>query len=259
MTSRAEDFEHRLKKHPFLAALFEDISNLETRAGGASFYASQEELNEYTFYVRRVGYALAHLITWTEQLDHCIYYISDFNYGGKARRNGITRADYLLYTIENYLIRLQSTYDKALQLTNAIFHLCIQASNVSHALVVSNLRVSRTDVPARLKAVKRAIRDKQQDRNSIIHQGSFERDKKLSRLELFYLQTRDSWAATSTDLPFENFQLVRRDLMREVLRERKAEFGAINEKLFFAVDELLTSLQAHYQMEAKRVRKIAYD
>ncbi len=126
-------------------------------------------VDELQFYVMRVGFSLAHALGWVEQLHQAVHFMTDFGYGKKAKDLGIKRPADLLYNIENYLIRLQSVYDRCLQLTNAVFHLCILDELVGHSLIVSNLHVSRTTVPKRLKAVKKAIDDHAQDRHQLIH------------------------------------------------------------------------------------------
>ena len=65
-------------------------------------------------------------------------FLSNYGYSKKIES---TRADYLIYNLENYLIRLNSVYDRVLQIVNAVFHLCINEENVNHSVIISNYKV----------------------------------------------------------------------------------------------------------------------
>ena len=151
-----------------------------------------EDVDEYQFYVMRVGYCLAQIMTWMEQLDHAVYYLSDYSYKKQAQEEGVNRAKHLIYNVENYLIRLHSVYDRALQLTNSVFHLGISEASVGHSVIVSNLKVARTDVKGYLKKLKKECEKRAQERHAIVHRESHREDR-LRRLELFYMFDRETW------------------------------------------------------------------
>jgi Cthe_2314-like HEPN len=242
---------NQLKTHPLVAASWKETAAYRQKRIELGIDPESDDIDELEFYVSRVGHAVAHLLAWTEQLQDAPAYLADFNYTGKARKNGITRARYLLYTVENYLIRLQSIYDRCLQLTNCVFHLCVEDSNVGHAIIVSNLHVSRTNIPTLLKKVKKTVVEKQQDRNTIVHHSSY-KEKDLDRLQLFYLYDKDSWASDSK-VSFESLAHVRSQLLRRVVSEKRKEFQEINDALFVALGELLSGLYVQYQKETKKI------
>lgn len=94
----------------------------------------------------------------------------NFNYSKKGE---ISRADHLIYNIENYLIRLNSVYDRVLQLVNVVFHLCIREESISHSVVVSNYRVDHnSDVVKRVKAIRKYLDEYAQDRHTLVHRHS---------------------------------------------------------------------------------------
>lgn len=243
-----------LKVHPFVSQCWSEVRALNRNHEENGVDPNSEDINELEFYMYRVGHSLAHLVTWMEQLQDVPSYLADFNYKGAARANGITRARYLLYTVENYLVRLQSIYDRCLQLTNSVFHLCIEDSNVGHALVVSNLQVSRTDIPARLKRVKKSVSDRQSERNRIVHHASYQ-EKDLDRLQLFYLYNKDTWV--DEKVKFENFSYMRSQLLRKVVSAKRKEFESTNESLAVSVNELLTGLHAHYDKYKSKIGSFA--
>ncbi len=75
-------------------------------------------LDEFQYYVHKVGFYLVHTLTWCKQLDLAIEFLSNYDYSKKIEAS---RADHLIYNIENYLIRLNSVYDRILQIVNAAF------------------------------------------------------------------------------------------------------------------------------------------
>ena len=127
------------------------------------------ELTEYQYYVQKVGFYLVNTISWCKQLDLAINLLSNFDYSKKDA----SRADHLIYNIENYLIRIKSVHDRVLQLVNAVFHLCINEANVNHGVIVSNYKVQhRPEIHKAVKAISKYLNDHEQTRHTLIHRHS---------------------------------------------------------------------------------------
>lgn len=160
-----------LHQHPLSTEAVQDCIAVHKALG----LTLTEELDEDTafdelqFYITGVGFSVTHTLAWVEQLHQAVHFMTDFHYGKKATDAGVNKSHHLVYNVENYLIRMVSVYDRCLQLTNAIFHICMSADLVNHGAIVSNLHVARTGVPKLLKAVKTAIKDEEQERHKIIH------------------------------------------------------------------------------------------
>ena len=211
-------------------------------------------VDELQFYVMRVGFALSHAINWIEQLHQAVYFMSDFGYGKKAAELQINRQSHLLYNIENYLIRLQSVYDRCLQLTNAVFHICIANELVNHSLIVSNLHVSRTTVPKLLKAVKKTIDGHAQERHQLIHRHSH-MDPDLRRIELLYMHSAETWPVDAK-YSYQNLVTFRADRVRSFTIKKKAEFVKINFALVTALAPLFDELLVQYKRAKSRLEKM---
>jgi len=84
---------------------------------------SEYPLDEYEFYLMRVGNRLATLLSHCEQLSHAIHFMSTFRQTEASTRSGVTRTKHLRYCIENYIVRTQTLYDLILKLVDAVFHL----------------------------------------------------------------------------------------------------------------------------------------
>ena len=211
-------------------------------------------LDELQFYVTRVGFSLSHTLGWVQQLHQAVHFMTNFRYGKKTDEAGVNKSHHLLYNVENYLIRMVSVYDRCLQLTNAVFHICMSDALVNHSAIVSNLHVSRTGVPKLLKAVKKAIKDEEQERHKLIHRHSHI-DPELSRIELLYMHTKDTWG-TGQKYPYENIVRAREDLVKKFTARRKAEFEGINTDLVNALGPLFDGLLIEYRRQKNRLKKL---
>ncbi|MBW2647716.1 MAG: hypothetical protein JRE23_16385 [Deltaproteobacteria bacterium] len=210
---------------------------------------SDIELNEYQYYVQKVGFYIVHTLTWCKQLDLAIEFLSNYDYSKKIEAS---RADHLIYNLENYLIRLNSVYDRVLQVVNAVFHLCVNEENVGHSVIVSNYKVQhRPEIFAHIKAVKKFLQEYEQARHTLIHKHSW-LDFKLRRIELFYLQ--DLEGPPESDAWKGNLKTFRANYLRDYIAEKKAEFSKINEGLAELLDELLGALLDEYERQKHRLR-----
>ena len=239
-----------LQSHPFVRRVLDDAMKVHKEAGIKPLADSSEDplLDEQQFYVTRVGFSLSHLLTWVEQLHHAVHFLAQFNYERRTKEAGVNRFHHLIYNVENYLVRLQSVYDRLLQLTNNVFHICMAEELVNHSLVVSNLRISRTKVPQALKAVRKTIEPKAAARNEIVHRHSYS-DPLFRRLELFYMQTEATWASSSGKIQFKNLAHMRAQMMKKTTIANRAEFEAINVSLVRALSPLFTELNAQYEKQ----------
>lgn len=204
------------------------------------------ELNEYQYYVQKVGFYLVHTVSWCKQLDLAITLLSNFDYSKK----NASRADHLIYNIENYLIRIKSVHDRVLQLVNAVFHLCINEANVNHGVIVSNYKVQhRPEIHNLVKKINKYLNEHEQIRHTLIHRHSLI-DKNLKKIELFYL---NNFEHIDDERKVKAYKYVRSDHLKRYITEKKQEFRLINDSLFKYVDELLTSLKPEYERQKQIV------
>lgn len=246
-----------LHQHSFFTEVSREAVMIQRDLGIDPLAESDEGplLDELQFYVTRVGYSLAHTLTWVEQLHQAVHFLSDFGYSKKLRTDGIQRSHHLIYNIENYLVRLQAVYDRLLQLTNAVFHICMSDELVNHSLIVSNLRVTRTKVPRLLKATRNTIKDKFDDRNDIVHRHSY-MEPELRKIELLYMHTKESWESSGNRMPYKNLCFVRSQRMKQVTTAKKTEFEFINASLTAALHPLFTELHAQHTKQKERLRHV---
>ncbi|PQJ25379.1 hypothetical protein BSZ31_10780 [Limnobacter sp. SAORIC-690] len=204
------------------------------------------ELTEYQYYVQKVGFYLVHTISWCKQLDLAIDLLSNFDYSKK----NASRADHLIYNIENYLIRIKSVHDRILQLVNAVFHLCINEANVNHGVIVSNYKVQhRPEIHKSMKSISKYLNDHEQIRHTLIHRHSLI-DKNLKKIEIFYL---NNFEHIDDEEKVKAYKYVRSDHLKRYIADKKKEFNLINSSLFKLIDELFILLKPEYERQKKIV------
>jgi Cthe_2314-like HEPN len=245
-----------LYEHPLFKQVSKDGAAVQTALG----LGLMDELDDSTFvdelqfYVMRVGFALSHTLGWVDQLHQAVFFMTDFGHGKKAKELRIRRPAHLLYNIENYLIRLQSTYDRCLQLTNAVFHLCTSDELVNHGLVISNLHVSRTSVPKLLKVIKKSIDEHAQDRHQLIHRHSH-MDPDLRKIELLYMHSKETWLEDGK-FTYEKLVTHRAERIRSFTIRKKTEFIDINAALVTALTPFFDELLLQYKRQKTRLEKL---
>jgi hypothetical protein len=244
-----------LSLHPLFREVIGDSASVQDALGLnlTDDFDESTMLDERQFYVTRVGFALSHALGWAEQLHHGVHFLGEFKHGKKANDAGVRKSHHLLYNVENYLIRMVSLYDRCLQLTNAVFHLCMSDELVNHGAIASNLHVTRTEVPKLLKAVKKAIKQEEQERHKLIHRHSH-MDPELRRIELMYMHTEETWG-TDRKMPYKNLVHVRSQLVKKYTARRKKEFEVINTELAGALGPLFDGLLVEYRRQKGRLQK----
>ena len=239
----------RLDQHAFVREVLADgstfLANIEVNPHSVEL-PDDIVLDEQQYYVHKVGFFLVHTLAWCKQLDLAIELLSNFDYSKKINA---TRADHLIYNLENYLIRVNSVYDRILQLVNAVFHLCISEESVGHAVIISNYKVQhRPQVVLKAKAIHKYLADYAQARHTLVHKHSWQ-DVKMRRIELFYMHDID---VLSKDEDWKSrLKFFRSTYLRDFISEKKAEFSGINDGLALRIESLFPELALEYKRQVK--------
>lgn len=242
-----------LNTNKLLLAVFKDGENvldgIEVEFGAIEL-SEGADLDEYQYYIHKVGFYLVHTVTWCRQLELAIEFLSNFDYSKKI---DATRADHLIYNLENYFIRLNSVYDRVLQIVNAVFHLCISEEDVGHSVVVNNYKVQhRQQIKTAVKKVQKYLKDYSQTRHTLIHKHSY-LDVKLKKIELFYMQNIEEFSGSEVNK--KRLKSFRSNYLRNFIAEKKEEFKNINNGLFLKLGELFDLLWEEYERLKKSLIK----
>ena len=192
---------------------------------------------EEEYYQLAVSSSAATLLNACQQLTDSIQYLSSFSPSPKMKRHGITRQRHIQYTIENFIIRSQSTYDKLLVLVDAVFHLGNDDELINHQLIARNVHVRMTPVESQLRAIRKTMAKYQFVRNEIIHHGSFQEDD-LRKLQGFSI-IRES------DSDGE-FSIVFKSMTKNYLINKTVEYSEYVDFLFSGLYEIFIALDKVY-------------
>lgn len=216
-----------LSKHPFVTEVFKKAMEINKEIAQPSGFKAEanfsREPNEEEFYCLQVAYCLSHLLNVIQQMEHTIHYMGNFSPTKPMKNAGITRSSHLLWSVENYIIRSQSVYDRLLILVDRLFHIHNQPNRISHESVVTNLHIARTKIPKALKPVKSALKKYYYDRNTIVHEASY-LDSDLRKIEAYTILSTGDEEETYKEHLKEDLKWD----IREFLKKRKREFSRIN-------------------------------
>lgn len=249
----------KLQEHDLVKMIFESVRPVmiaEHQHKQDKGKDAEYELDEYEFYLIRVGNRIATLLTICEQLVHTVYFITNFRQTSAMDRVGITRTKSLRYNVENYIIRTQTVYDLVLKLVDAVFHLANTDSQCRDVTILQNLKVKQSEVPKVLKPLRKKLQKLEQARHTIVHRGSYQEDD-LYRLELFseieesYRRSGESFPSNLSYLPD-----TKSDITREFIRNRKARYSRFNTQIFKLIFDVLTCLQSYFENEKQRLKII---
>lgn len=211
----------------------------------------ERDPDEHEFYLIQVGKGLADLLTCCQHLEHIPHYVANYRDTPAMKRAGINRHKHLVLHIEGYLIRVGGLVDRCLKLVDAVFHLLNSSRNITAQVVLSNIKVARTEVPARMKDLTKLVQTYAAARNSVVHHQAYT-DDDLRMLEMYHLLRRGDEVNGSPSR--ENVHEIIQELTVEVIRKKKREFVDFNSKLAAVIPELLTELEKAYDQEAKRLK-----
>ena len=247
-----------LNNHEFTRALFEAVRPVmasEHEYHQSHVRAAEYIPDEYEFYVLRVGNRLATLISQCRGLEDAVLFMSAFRQTRSMAVAGINRTRCVRYSMENYIIRTQTLYDVVLKLVDAVFHLTNADSQCRDGTIIQNLKVKRSEVPARLKPLRRKLTEFESARHNIIHHGGYHDDQDLYRLEL-YTEVEDSHARSGDDLPddLRFVPAVQAELTREFIRNRKAQYRRFNDRVIDLVSDVLAALLDPFSVETHSLR-----
>lgn len=259
MKSQVPGRTQELLRHSFTRRVFEDsrpvyqVIMVPGKVLNAEF---TREPDEYEFYIHKAGNRIAHLLETCRQLSDAILYLSSFSPSMRMKKAGINWHSHLLYTIENFIIRTSTLYDRALKLVDAVFHLCNAPKECRHNTILKNAHVERTQVPDRMKALRKAVNKYLEDRNSIVHHEAYQ-DNQLRRLEMCVLLQREpELAGEESSGALQNLPELTKDMIYEIVRVKTREFEEFNTDMCSRIVDLLSELDSEYLRQKRRLLRL---
>ena len=150
------------------------------------------------------------------------------------KNSDFSTAEYMEYSIENYIIRSRSIYDRALIFVGNLFDLGISNDSITHLLITTNQHVKQNKLDAILKTIKKACDTYQYKRNVIIHHDNLideQFDTIATIISAYHLS-----AKAGKDEPFSEGKV--KFYSKQIIKSKIAEY---NENLKI-ITECVTSL-----------------
>lgn len=242
----------KLKSHSLYSTILKDgdivLSRIKVRPTDLTL-PDDCDLDEFEYYIHESGFSLMYFMKWCEQLDLALSLLSNFNYKDK-----MSRADHFIYNVENYMIRVMTVYDRLLQTTNSIFHLCNSDDIVINQTILNNIKVSRDPIVKHLRKLHKYLMNNfGQKRNTLIHQYSY-RDKEMRSIEVMYSHNFENYA------PEHHKQLksIRAKFLTDAIKNKKELFKETNKMLSDLILPVLDCLHEEYVKQKKRLQLIVY-
>jgi hypothetical protein len=142
------------------------------------------EMSDLEHYIRYVSFYAIHLFELCNQLERALNLLSNFRTDNK---NEIGWGHHLTYNIENYFIRLDSLYDRVLQLVNAIYNFGLTDNFVNKKSVTKKISTVNgfSELNNSLEVLNKVLKNySDEKRNVIVHRHSFF-DQQLDRIEMY--------------------------------------------------------------------------
>ncbi|PHR94479.1 MAG: hypothetical protein COA69_02470 [Robiginitomaculum sp.] len=177
---------------------------------------------------------------WFQQLQLSINRIQKFE-KATSPAQGID----FLYELENYYIRLNSIYDRLLQMVNAIFDIGLSPEHVRHSIIISNVKVTTyPQITKAIKDIRKLLTPYAQFRNTLIHKHSLKDQpladiKNFSDLQLWnmvYEEDEELKAFTENNLAS----------LRKIAHEKFIEFSDLHTKLHSKTYKLFSLFEHVY-------------
>lgn len=242
----------KLKSHSFYNAILKDgnivLARIEIDPTDIEL-PRDCDFDEFEYYVHESGFSLMYFIKWCEQLDLALSLLSNFSYKDK-----MSRADHFIYNVENYIIRIMTIYDRLLQVTNSVFHLCNSDDIVTSQTILNNIKVSRDPIAKHLRKLRKYLMNNfSQKRNILIHQYSH-RDKEMRTIEVMYSNNFEHYAQEY----HKQLKSIRATFLKDAIKNKKDLFKKTNKDLYDLVLPVFDCLQKEYVKQKKRLQLFVY-
>lgn len=237
--------------HDFYKKILNDVEPYTKGVGFADMgFIVDDDISDLEHYIRYTSFYSIHLISLCSQIERSVSLLSNYNY---SRKNEVGRGYHLSYNIENYFIRIDSLYDRVLQVINAVFSLGFQEHEVKKHKILSKLK-KYSELCVSLDSLGKILNEESDNtRNTIVHRHSY-MDKDLSIIEMYYDPFFSSMIMNEKDENIvDNFKQIRKEFLSSYLKKKKEEFKGINEKCFQKVYLILTELEKEYTLKKQKL------
>lgn len=207
-------------------------ATIPKEGGGKASYTLSRDLRPDEEYVQQSLIAASELINVCEQLNFAVEFLSGYRSKSTLASMKLTRLDYIVYHLENHLIRTGMLFDRALQFVNVIFCLGLPERECRFSTIADNHHVLATPVGTAIKELDNMLKPYRAQRNVVVHRRGYI-DQALEPIEVFYVLQK------SDDDLIDNYFFLMKHMTDKVVAAKRAELNQFNEHAFSKIDQLL--------------------
>jgi len=161
------------------------------------------------------------------------------NYKNKIKNQGMNRAEYIAYGIENIYLRITSVFDRSLRLANVIFEVGLPERDCKTSTIINNENIKSTETGKCLKMLEKSIEKFKNKRNEIAHKNSYD-DEEFYEIEIFELLQNCGRLDTS------QYIYGKQKMDEYVIQKKKSFMESIN-SIEQIVNQLFDAISNEYQ------------
>lgn len=205
-------------------------------------------------YVKNALISAGELLTSCEQLAYAVEFLSGFRARKMPSGEPITRLDYIVYHLENHLIRTGSVLDRALLLANVVFALGTPERECRFEVIVDNSHVKPTPVAAALKSIEKTIEPYRHPRNLVVHRRRLT-EEALDSIETYYALQKSAVTGPADDVVASFFYFSKAET-DQFVASKKEELTRLNKQIFSAVSDLFGALEPIFDHKHTSLRGV---
>jgi hypothetical protein len=200
-------------------------------------------LQAHEHYARNTLLTAGQLLKVCDQMEYATQLLSGFR-GNKNGALSLTRYEYLVFQVENHILRTGMVLDRALKLVNTVFDLGLPARECRFAIVTQNARVVNSPTAILLKKLQIALQTPQKQRNIIAHHESFD-DEILYHVELHSVLQKTS---EINDATVQRFSSLIKTYADQFVKTKRSELQSINQSVAAHIAHLFDSLRQPFAL-----------
>lgn len=229
------------------------VSENSTKLFESADYSKITLSNTYDSYVFNVETSFEELVKLFRKLQLSIDIIEKLNIDSFMVDEKYNKYEYIIYLLENFIIRLLSIEDRSLNLINIIFDLGNDDRNCKEHIILKNKNVIDSDVNLSYKKLSKILTMYKEDRNTIIHHGSYSND------DTFYLELYNSFLATgnlysNNDDQVKTLNNFYSAESREIKDIKVKEFNDVLKKIGEVILEVFNHLEQRYDCHINKLK-----
>jgi len=190
---------------------------------------------------------LTEVLKKAELLNYCEAFINSYPKRRLWQKN-FSRADYVIYHLENYYRNITGILDRFLLFVNHLYRIGLPQNEVKFRLIINNENLKNEKVVAILKAFDKGIQGIKGLRNMIEHRGRYS-DSVIDEIGSYELILNKSESLTQKQKNVLKVYL--KIKYSSYIRKKKKELVSNNDQIFIACDKFFDSLVSIYKNPLK--------